>query len=896
MFKKILSLLFCAILFLGFGIVKTVNAYEVDTRFTDEQKFLVSLGATAANEFSENDNVSRAAFASMAVALLNCPKQEAVTDVYTDVDASTKYAADILTAHSYGLVGIGFDRRFNPTNAIKANEVIKITVSLLGYESLAQINGGYPAGYCYEAAQLKISSSMSCAGDSAVTGKDAVSLLYKALTAPLMRQDGISSGSVDYSIDESRCILTDYFSLSKTEGIVTRTPNMSLNQNYNCSSGTMEINSKEYKENIEDCNRYFGKKVNAWIDSDECVRCVEIAKNVRSVTYDTDDIDSFSNNYFTCYTGEKREKLTLSPGYSYVRNGSLAVLTELEVSNNEGEFTFIDNDSDGNYDIVLGDIKKYMVVSQISASGQIYDKNRQAFANGNYVTFSPKNGHDFSLKMYGTEDTSVCDAELSDIKTGDILICYENSDGTFVRAEGSNKSVDAVVRGLEKDRIKLDESWYKMNNYFKKYYSSIQTGQSGTFYFACDGTITAFLAEGEGNMQYGYIINALYKKGLTKDLNVKLFTTSGKKEVYEVCDKVLLNDSNYSSSAEQIRNVFFNGDYPNYSMIKFSTDSNGKINRINTPTLAFDGRNPENIFNDDNANSFTQYMNKDKFWYKYYPKTAVGNFNFGSTVIMRVPDGIPDNPNTHYDENFFKLDTISYLEDDHKCLCDTFDYNESFVPSIVVLYDMAGGSEGDAVESTEYAWTTYMVDSALTALDSDGLKTEKLVLYDGKNYCTKYIDSNLVASFTANGKIPGPGDLIRISETQPGIINGIAIDADYNPATKKVTVNYGSNGLTESLTTNFSYLKGKAFSNTEDSLAIIADSIPDISILNPPYKNLFVLNASNSAAAFFDTDKGETYPGFVTDIKGIKTAGESEAQTVIVKLSSGAFSSVFVYD
>ena len=868
-----------------------------DTHFENKKSFISSLGGFDTANILPSSAVTRAEFTAMAMSVIPYNTTDEVTDIYIDVTADTAYAKEITKAYQSGVISVGFDRRFNPQKNITFNEAIKIVVATLGYSQLADVWGGYPYGYIKAADSLDIVSG-SFSGDAVMKGSDAVDIIYNAFTAPVLIADSVINGEATYSRDESRNVLTEYYHLTNINGLVTSAGHSSLRSNYSYSPDTFEINGKNFKSDMKNADGYVGYEVRAWIDSDGNVKCVEKSSDVSEVVVQADEIADYSGNVLSVWSGDKEKKYNLNPGYTFLKNGSAIIASSSDFMIDDGRLILIDNDSDRQYDVVKSEEVKFLWVKNIDGDGRIYDANRASFANGSFITCSAEIECYYDISIFDEDTGMYVAGKLSDIKPDTVLSVRENANGTYSEIVISDITVSGAVEEASEDILTVGGVAYAKSEYFKTNYLQVSAGKTGVFYVSAEGKLVAYSQSASTNMKYAYLMDAAVKSGMESEFIIKVLEASGQKTTYSLCSKVKLNGNFVNENDVTLRDSLIENGFPKYGLIKYSLNEKGEVNAIDTPSKAFNGDSVEDIFSASAsaANPFRQYMDKDKLWFKYYAKTAVGNFNFGSTVIFRVPEAIATNPAQKFDENYFKVSDISYMNDDHKCVADSFDYNSDYQPAAVVMYDITGGASGAVVEEIpgHYA-PTWLVDEVSTAINHDGEYTTKLVLYNGTRYAEKYIAYDLNSQYVTDGKIPTPGDVIRICEVSDGIISGLMIDVDYNPTDKSVKINYTNSGVSNSISAYLTYVEGTAFSSSANSLSIIADSIPSVgSLIDTPYSNLFVFKATDANAACFDTGLGRAVPAYVKDIVG-SSVSATNPDRVVVKCSSGTFSTVFIY-
>lgn len=114
---------------------------------------LTSLGIMQGDENGEmhlEGEVTRAEFAAM---VLRLTKMEDLAELYkNDVVFSDVPAGEWYTGYINGTVNAGYmngysEGTFGPNDPVLFEQAAKVLITILGYEPVAQQNGGYPNGY-----------------------------------------------------------------------------------------------------------------------------------------------------------------------------------------------------------------------------------------------------------------------------------------------------------------------------------------------------------------------------------------------------------------------------------------------------------------------------------------------------------------------------------------------------------------------------------------------------------------------------------------------------------------------------------------------------------------------------------------------------------------------------
>jgi len=153
---------------LAFAIVITVsvpcvwaNASDASESTSEAKRaydFLKAVGAmdTQETEFDTDKMITRAHFVKLALHLSNDAPNVLASggEVFDDVTPSTDYEAYIETACRIGYISGSTQNLFEPEQTITLAQALKILCGILGYQQLAEINGGFPGGYIVMAQRL----------------------------------------------------------------------------------------------------------------------------------------------------------------------------------------------------------------------------------------------------------------------------------------------------------------------------------------------------------------------------------------------------------------------------------------------------------------------------------------------------------------------------------------------------------------------------------------------------------------------------------------------------------------------------------------------------------------------------------------------------------------------
>ncbi|MEE1012898.1 MAG: S-layer homology domain-containing protein [Clostridia bacterium] len=182
--KKIFSILVVLTL-----VSASVFAYAAplnETQKTDLYNFGIMTGDEN-DDLRLDDTITRAEAIKMICVAGNITMTEAGEDSgFPDVPDSHWAKEYIFAAKEQGIIAGDENGNFNPESNVTNEETIKMIVCLLGYETFARDNGGYPAGYQTAASRIGITQDMQLGVNIPAIRNDVGVMIANALDIPLM--------------------------------------------------------------------------------------------------------------------------------------------------------------------------------------------------------------------------------------------------------------------------------------------------------------------------------------------------------------------------------------------------------------------------------------------------------------------------------------------------------------------------------------------------------------------------------------------------------------------------------------------------------------------------------------------------------------------------------------
>ncbi len=533
---------------------------------------------------------------------------------YKDVEKS-KYRDEIVYAESLGYIGKDGKERFNPKEEITYTEAVQILLSMGGYDHLAKESGGYPVGYELYASRAGLDRGVEPLKNDYITLGEVVSLLYNATSMPVY-ENKVENGTV-YSSTEHTFL--EYFrNIHHVSGILYQTDSFGIPNK--SSKEQVKIGNEYYNIGEADANDYVGYHVEAWFEesrNEKILMYLSPSNKNRVYTFDKKDIgenSDFAKLYY--YTEDGKEK-SLDIAYdSYVfLNKELGTAYTYDLYKGHGDVTLIDNDRDGEIDVIFINSVRYMVVASVS-NGVIYDKLGGKNIDTNTVE-----------ELIIMKDEFRCLPR--DIKENDVLAVSEEESGNYLEIYVSDSVITGTATTIDdsKNIVVIDNKEYQFTSEVK---SDLDVGMTADFHLDHNGIIVYISNPVKTGLQYGLLI------GLGGDqwegVRVKLMDTSGKINNYDVSDKILHNNKREQASDLLGSEMLFDGEGNVYTqVVKYQIGKDSKLKilytaGINAPAL---GDEPELL--DEPQDSLVRYKDSTQY---YYSKPVLTEYKLGRTMIL----------------------------------------------------------------------------------------------------------------------------------------------------------------------------------------------------------------------------------------------------------------------
>ena len=529
--------------------------------------------------------VNRAEFTAFVIRVLDLENLNMQSEqTFVDVP-DTHWAKDVIsTAANLKLIqGVG-GRYFEPDRIVTLDEAIKIMVSALGYQTAAEQEGGYPAGYVQIASRLNLYKKLASSG-GALDRANTCILLYNSLAAKVYNDTVGLTG---------KTMMEQYLDLTTINGKVTAT--VSYQGNTRIDADEIMLDNQVYICKDTYADEYIGCNVVCYIREEsgkKVIYYIEGKDTINSVTINAEDINPNTTlSRFEYYDGDKVKKLDLDNEITVFYNSEALApeeITDATLKPATGSITLRDGDDNGSYETIIIEVYDDYVVQYISED-IVYDK--------------------FGGKLDLTDSKNITilkDGEsllIENIQNGDVLSVMQSRKGERTKIYVSDKSYDGYINAIEdygsEDTYILKEKEtgelikFQLNRAYKNALNNlhhdavkltISSDKLLRVYFNDFGLLAdvSVLSQDDDYM-YGYLMQtATTTNGLNTFGEFRVLTINNRYEIFKnkVDEKVLFGrkaGSQYLITKEDVS--FVVRSLSGKQVVKFKLDEGGYLTEI----------------------------------------------------------------------------------------------------------------------------------------------------------------------------------------------------------------------------------------------------------------------------------------------------------------------------
>lgn len=750
--KKICSLLVMLILLMQSSAYAAVsNAVQ---KAVDDLSGLGIMTGDETGDMMLEKQLTRAEFSVLVVRVLN---MESVAETLTE---QVTYFADVPSSHwasSYinllyrlGIVDGTGDSTFTPDGNVTLQQAVKILVSVLGYDILAENAGGYPAGYLSVAAQKRMLDHLETESQSDLTRAEAAVLLYNSLDVVLLeRTVGGDEKYVANGENTLRSVRENVLEVANKRGIVTANHATNLNGGEATRSGYIEIDGEQFHVGTTEAETYLGMEINYYYrytqeDATPVLTSAVPTKYNASLVIDGSDIlgADFSGRKLEYVERETddEETVSLDESVKIIYNGKLLLSADDDdITPSYGSVELLDNNNDEMYDFIFVHEKESAIVDKLDTTNtRIILKDTM---NNGLKSLEKKTDKDYLFRLVKDGE----EIDLTQVQPSDVVTVEMSRDQKMMLIEVSNQpAVVGMVTQMDGNNlISIDgEDYVLADNPAILDRSALKVGREYRFYLDADGKIVYFDTE-TTKYNYGYLIGVNQESGIASDIQVKM-VIDNQIEILSAKEKLRINNVSYMvTEAAQILSSA--GKEERVFLVSRSTD--GELRSLENPEIY-------------GVSGSKRYNKKYNAFSSAYPF----RFTEGTTVFM-----IPENPTQ--DEDYL---TAADLEDNALINCVAFDVDaKTQIAKAIAVFGRFAYEEGGSIQKNA---VVSIVDKVTQRLNEETQETENLIsVYQFDEYLQLPVKENSAVSDIV--RTLETGDLIKYSLNSLGRVDNIEIIA-----------------------------------------------------------------------------------------------------------------------
>ncbi len=762
MFKKIFSLLLVIMLIPCVNVLAADDG-GADNNYTLEYADEIIRCLYPDIIINDEGSYTRQEFLSALTGLMNYNNvSEGMDLIFKDVSKDSAFYNVLSFGVSLGLVSEA--DYFYPENKITKTEALTMALRALGYEDYAKTHGGYPTGYLRAANEIHLTDGITTDNSSGLSYNEGLTLLYNLINTDILESKILSGENIEYIKTEGKTFIYAYHKIRVAEGVAEANEfSGKFSKDEYCREGYVRVDNELYKGS---CSNLLGYRVRIYYHDDNAKTIFYAHKfeNTQLVLKLSDGVE-LSDGYFYYY-GENgnKKRASLERGYALIYNGKAMSRSRFSsVTADDRLWTFVDNNDDGTYDVVIVNDTRYMVASRVDTAEEvIYDYNKVQ---------SVLKLDECSYKVYTSDGT---EAQIQAIEPSFPIGYTISDDKKLCVINIFDKYIAGVITATaDNDKIYIDDTEYDLSKYYIDNINTFTIGTKAMCYLGNDDKIIYINEITEDEMTYAYIVDIRKNDGLEKDIFIKIFSQSGEMLTPALEEKLIFNGTSYKAhdvytvikafiDARELKTGTDLNTEDGKSIIKYILNSNGKIGRI-----AF----AESISNVSDLSDSRGVYDAPRIYLSANTVYRNGNFapyvvTSSSSVIFKIP---LSSATRGIDENYEIVDSSSF-KNNSTYFVTSYDVTRGgFAPVILVSSDTVTTDESSSA----------VVERVFRTINEDGMVCYAAQLYMDEEYGIYYA--------TEDGendvKVLKPGDVIRPTINKNKEIKSVIKDFDYESKT-----------------------------------------------------------------------------------------------------------------
>lgn len=676
---------------------------------------------------------------------------------FSDVNGEKYYAQAIDFLASNGIISGVTENMFAPDDFIRHVDALVILCRILEYDNIAELNGGYPAGYLKTAGQQKLILA-ELGKDDFLRRTDMAALLYHAIYAESLAPVLVTSnGAVGYGKEQGILYKTQNWIHEKGKVVTTSITNLHMPES-DLAEDEVVIDHAVYKTGKTDAAGLLGFRCEFFyseIDGERILHGIIplVSTEYSSINSRQNDIVSISNQKVVYYEsdGKAEQTIRLSDA-AVIYNGKAADSTPESLIDRPNSFCgaikVIEN-SGGDRTVFIDEYVNYAVETIHAEEGFLKDK-----CTGKKWTFDEKKSKIIVKK--GKDIIS-----LGGIAEGDVVSVLESKNktgDTYIRVLVSADQISGKITQKEEDTITVNGTVYYISPYCT---DELTAGQTGVFSLDVHGEIVRYTYN-ESALSVGlYFAYDYNQAGLSNQVKIKMCTESGKTEIFTIAENATVDGLKPGNAAKAVNGT---GTWEGLAKLKKETPVCFRLNAENEITLL-----DTILTGAENFNDRLKQLSPSRETYQYHRNLmtvgAIGRYYVPKTATLITFFGSQD-----------KEDNCRILT-----LSDTIQSND-------VMQGEVYSSFGDDYSGDIFVWRNYNESYRNTRYGAPFVftetgkgindKEEPIYLIKGYDGMTKVEYSLSEEDYDRSGifQVVQKGDVLSATRKPDGSINDIRVE------------------------------------------------------------------------------------------------------------------------
>ena len=492
-------------------------------------------------------------------------------------DAEAAVTAKDFVRYAYRLIGAdisdvsstlktyGIDEE---SKTINASPAIRIILDIVGYNKIIASHGNDYFAFASQIGMTKNANVYSGSND-AVTYDQMVMLFWNTLN-----MDAVEMSRPDLYEYSDKTIMEQYLKIYEGKGIVNANDTVVIDGGKTSGTGEVRIGDESYLVGNTITEHLIGSNVKFYYyeDDEKTLRWIEPNKS-RNQTISVYGNDIISANEKSVYYDEdgRRKNLKLDNNCLIIYNGKAitdgTLGIEAVMSLNAQNY-FIDNNSNGKYNVVIINDYEYYLVDAVSQNTYI--------VNDYSAKTSVELGDADRLTVYENGIKTTADA----IKQGNVIAVAKSADSSVITVQILTGFVSGEITSLSSGTITVSGTKYNISPSYAG--DVLKIGRSGSFYFDNYGRIVRCGGLKEASSQYGYLLDFYRGENPSGDCFAEMLTAEGTRETFTVRQSITVNGAKCTLE-EALQRV------EKKQLVTYKVNSDRRVTKINTADKSYIG-------------------------------------------------------------------------------------------------------------------------------------------------------------------------------------------------------------------------------------------------------------------------------------------------------------------